>query len=1034
MRSVSISLAKRSKSVKLSSEDHQPLSARAPLHRSKTVHVQEPGARRRKSSAGVETLAAGLFNQFRRRSSTIKGIAAPAGASGQTVENELANVALLKECSPAFLAFLAGDCEPTSYAPGDVIHEKGAFCSSLLLVLRGTLSVSRDDCDLMYLQKGQHIGETALFGLSHVWSVTLTAENACVVCEVERSTFQKALQRFSEENAMYSPVLAMPHAALTAGLQNRTATIFEGLSQAALKALDQWSITRLFFPGEKLLQDEEGAARSELLILVEGAVDVEITGRVVRTKACGKELDELLEHQDSTVADPDIDAQDKSPAFFGELEFLGANPIRNITVKAQSVCICRILKQETLHAINVDCFLERDKETFLLDRAQHDFQTNLESISRGSVLLDFSRAGCSQDFLEFLKRNLEVRLVTRGKTLWDGRSVSNLFHSVIWGSAWICNDVEKEVPERDLEDGEVFGNMTSLNMGCRPLAGPVQVTAITDCCVETLHQGVVVRALELFPEQRSKILLLEASNARKGRSQQLQKSHDFTEILKKSPFFSNMNPDFVQDLSLVAMDRIFMPGEDIMSEGDVGHSMFIMVNGSANVYMSEKSAAIHEKKKLSTKKKSVKNMGKVGHLAAGAVAGELAMLGIRPTRSATIQASSMCILWEVTQEKAMEILDRFPTERALFGTVIVNNLDITVPGRLLQLPLFKAFDRKFRMLVTLYCERHAFFPDHTIVEEGEVGDKLWILNLGPASLLKGNFSVRLLSPGSHFGCDNMLGISRCYICALKAVTVCHALSLNRLSYVTALEQYPSKAAHQALLKEQRTESQQLKEVAERTAMRKAIWQRYQGAGAQRKSVFFCSDDDLVSRMTQAWHEYTKTIREKRALLKKGQEELDDKIEIWRGKHEAAQRKASRRKRMKELIKSNLSERGPLRYMEDDDELVDVPQALPLLPRQHKQLVTALKAWPSPRPSPHYNLKLWGMMGEELSESGRDSTLLPMLSASPRGNVKANERTPRQVPHADLSDDDSDDEPQSASSKVTKPGARVDQIRRTRALS
>jgi len=30
--------------------------------------------------------------------------------------------------------------------------------------------------------------------------------------------------------------------------------------------------------------------------------------------------------------------------------------------------------------------------------------------------------------------------------------------------------------------------------------------------------------------------------------------------------------------------------------------------------------------------------------------GELAMLGITPTRSATILAATLCILWEVTQE------------------------------------------------------------------------------------------------------------------------------------------------------------------------------------------------------------------------------------------------------------------------------------------------------------------------------------------------------------------------------------------------
>lgn len=355
----------------------------------------------------------------------------------------------------------------------------------------------------------------------------------------------------------------------------------------------------------------------------------------------------------------------------------------------------------------------------------------------------------------------------------------------------------------------------------------------------------------------------------------------------------------------------------------------------------------------------------------------------------------------------MEILDRYHAERSLFGTVIVKNLDITVPGRLLQLPLFKAFDRKFRMLVTLYCERHAFFPEHVIVQEGEVGDKIWILNLGPASLLKGKFAVKLLQPGSHYGCENMLGIVKCYVCAMKSVTVCHALSLNRLSYLTTLEQYPANSAHKELLKEQKAKSQKLREEVERIARQKMILTRYQGVRNQsRKSIFFLSEDDLVRRMVLAWREFTQTIREKRALQKKRQEEIDEDIEDWCRNQAAAHKKASRKKRMSDLVKSNLSERGPLRYLEDDDdELADVPKALPLLPKQRTELASALKAWPSPRPSPHYNLKMWAMMGEELSESGRHSALLPMLSGSPRGNfVKSSERTPRRefrvVPDAD----------------------------------
>ena len=38
-------------------------------------------------------------------------------------------------------------------------------------------------------------------------------------------------------------------------------------------------------------------------------------------------------------------------------------------------------------------------------------------------------------------------------------------------------------------------------------------------------------------------------------------------------------------------------------------------------------------------------------------------------------------------------------------------------------PSQRGFDRKFRNLLALYCERHAFFPDHAATREGENGDR-----------------------------------------------------------------------------------------------------------------------------------------------------------------------------------------------------------------------------------------------------------------------------------------------------------------------
>ena len=57
-------------------------------------------------------------------------------------------------------------------------------------------------------------------------------------------------------------------------------------------------------------------------------------------------------------------------------------------------------------------------------------------------------------------------------------------------------------------------------------------------------------------------------------------------VSRTSPFFCNTQPDFVIELANSAVDRIFMPGDLVVTEGEVGNSMYILLNGSADVYVS----------------------------------------------------------------------------------------------------------------------------------------------------------------------------------------------------------------------------------------------------------------------------------------------------------------------------------------------------------------------------------------------------------------------------------------------------------------
>merc|ERR1719235_1309736 len=112
-------------------------------------------------------------------------------------------------------------------------------------------------------------------------------------------------------------------------------------------------------------------------------------------------------------------------------------------------------------------------------------------------------------------------------------------------------------------------------------------------------------------------------------------------------------------------------------------------------------------------------------------------------RGATIEAETVCSMWEITQDKALTIIERYPSVLQHFAKVISNHLDLTVSARLLSASVFSQFDKKFKTLLGLYCERHAYFPDFRIVREGQSGDQMFIVNYGSALLQKKTMPIKV---------------------------------------------------------------------------------------------------------------------------------------------------------------------------------------------------------------------------------------------------------------------------------------------------
>jgi hypothetical protein len=94
-------------------------------------------------------------------------------------------------------------------------------------------------------------------------------------------------------------------------------------------------------------------------------------------------------------------------------------------------------------------------------------------------------------------------------------------------------------------------------------------------------------------------------------------------LLRNVPMFAGLDPNDLDELAQVVMERIFFPGHDLFREGDAGDAVFVVVKGAVKVFTGGPMVGGPERV-LST-------------LGPGACIGEMAALDAAP-RSATVQA------------------------------------------------------------------------------------------------------------------------------------------------------------------------------------------------------------------------------------------------------------------------------------------------------------------------------------------------------------------------------------------------------------
>jgi len=397
--------------------------------------------------------------------------------------------------------------------------------------------------------------------------------------------------------------------------------------------------------------------------------------------------------------------------------------------------------------------------------------------------------------------------------------------------------------------------------------------------------------MQRFPEERQKVLMIAAKREANGEACHMKadgsldwKANNLKTVVQavqksSTSIFSNVGAEFIAELSTVADDRIYMPGEIIIKEGDPGDSLFIMVSGQAQVYIAQEVNTTGDSIPAEMDKQSSNDSlpkiatTMIGMIHAGEISGEMAMLGISKNRSATVEAMTICVIWEVSQESAMPIIEAHPDSQGQFAASICNHLEHTVSNCIDSIDLFKSFERKFRMLLGLYCDRHAYFPGQIIFQEGLPADGLCILNLGLARLERKNVPIKMFSPGCHCNSTAMLGIHKLCFCTLTAVATCHVVVISRSSYVHALEQYPADEAAKEVAKQEQASTEQFRESVRRCVARGVNWNKSQAMihSAFQRLTHKASDKEILERAWKRWWDFTVSSSRQRRELKNRKE-------------------------------------------------------------------------------------------------------------------------------------------------------------------
>jgi hypothetical protein len=319
---------------------------------------------------------------------------------------------------------------------------------------------------------------------------------------------------------------------------------------------------------------------------------------------------------------------------------------------------------------------------------------------------------------------------------------------------------------------------------------------------------------------------------------------------------------------------------------------------------------------------------------------------------------------------------------------------------------------------------------------------MYVINMGKATLEKKGVTIKTFSCGGYFGSTVMLNVQKVYLGTLVVQQTCHVLGISRRSYIQALEHYPAPMVAANLKASETRVNEELRKAIERISARKFIWKRYQGMvnpDSQDSNDKSMTDSEMINRIFEGWFKAARKIKELRFVRERERSQYRMMMQGWVKKRREAW---STMKRKQAEEQTRLDAVCPFRQRAAEEKslweparrgrratrkLLALAPATPLSATSpdSAHLVELLKEWPTPRPSPFYNLRVWNVLADSLNSPGcgSPSPLLPLLT-SPPSTAEANPCATAEPLCAspEACDDEGEDE-DAASSTFSDEGAK-----------